>query len=114
MTYDELKKLLDIHRKLTMSQSAVFGYIDNEPVGDVEKLLQLRSEYEKLHAWFNDFLNSVDDLYIKNLLYKRYQKNYSWVKISLSEGGIATDECFRKAVDRYLHKVAPDLAPYGE
>lgn len=114
MTYSELKKLLDIHRKLARSQSAVFGYIDNEPVGDVEKLLQLRSQYEELHAWFNNFLNSVEDLYIKSLLYKRYQKDYSWVKISLSEGGMATDECYRKTVDRYLQKVAPGLAPYGK
>lgn len=114
MTYDELKKLLDTHRKLARNQSAVFGYADNEPLGDTEKFLQLRSQYEKFHTWFNNFLNSVDDLYIKNLLYKRFQRGYSWVRIALSEGGMASDECYRKIVERYLHEVAPSLAPYGE
>ena len=114
MTYEELNELLNCHRKLARSNDFVCGYLDGEPIGNTEKLLKLRSEYKKLHEWFINFLNSVDDLYIKALLYKRYDKGFSWVKISLSEGGLATDECYRKTVRRYLEKVAPLVPPYGE
>ena len=71
---------------------------------DIELLKELRIEYEKKYGEIKNFIDRIEDLYIKELFCMRYISGYSWAKIAVLLGGIGTKDCYRKTLTRFLQK----------
>lgn len=56
---------------------------------------------EEIHSAEN-FIDSIRDTYIRTLFTLRYVKGYSFSKIATVIGGYASDDCYRKQIDRYI------------
>jgi hypothetical protein len=67
------------------------------------KIQQLYYEYNRLL----DYINSIDDSYIRQIMSLRFINGLSWRQISFSIGGGNTDESVKKACYRFLNKSCP-------
>jgi len=62
------------------------------------KIQQMYYEYNRLI----DYINGIDDSYIRQVMSLRYVNGLSWRQISFSVGGRNTDDGVRKVCERFL------------
>lgn len=84
---EKLKKLIQ-NKQILQIKIAEGIDIENELLDDI-----LTAE---------NFINSVQDTYMRTLLTLRYIKGYSFSKIAIVVGGYGSDDCYRKQIDRYI------------
>lgn len=65
---------------------------------------KLTPEMQQLKDEVEEYINGVDDCFIRELLRYRYLLGYSWAKVSVKAGGYASEDCLRKIAERYLAK----------
>ena len=76
---------------------------------DRSVLDKISDEFLQKSKEVNLFIESITDIYIKQLFCMRYLSGYTWVKIATLMGGVATEDCYRNAVNRYLCKCLKNL-----
>ena len=50
------------------------------------------------------FIAEADDSFVSQLMYHRFIKGESWLRVSTLSGGYCTADCVRRIVERYLKK----------
>lgn len=60
-----------------------------------------------------DFISSIDDSFVRRLIYYRYIKCRSWVEIARIFGSNNSPDCLRMIVMRALKRKNIGAAPYG-
>ena len=76
---------------------------------DRSVLDKISDEFLQKSKEVNLFIESITDTYIKQLFCMRYLSGHTWTKISVLMGGVATADCYRNAVNRYLSKHIENL-----
>lgn len=64
----------------------------------------LPPELQQLHDEVEEYINSVDDYLVKEILYHRYILGLSWVAVANRCGYLNGSEAFRKMAERYIEK----------
>ena len=70
---------------------------------DVDMYNNLVSQAKNEKIWAENFVNSIDDLFIREIILQRYFKGKTWKAVAVAMGSYATEDCYRKAVSRYIH-----------
>ncbi len=71
------------------------------------EIRKLESRYEKLLEITNDamdFIESIEDSRMRMIVTYRFIENYSWGKVADAIGGGNTEDCVRKAFNRFMEK----------
>ncbi len=71
------------------------------------EIQKLESRYEKLLEVTNDvmdFIESIEDSRMRMIVTYRFIENYSWGKVADAIGGGNTEDCVRKAFNRFMEK----------
>lgn len=113
MTVAELKKKLEKRRQLrNLLDKSYFEIYNSESEcpdnlnDNLKEYDSLKNKVADLNEWYNNFINDVsaDDEYISNIIHLRYSRGFSWDRISYALGGMASESCYRIAMNRYLEK----------
>lgn len=78
---------------------------------DEESLLRFIQDAQKEQKWVENYIKNIKDLYIKEIAIQKFIKNKTWRGVAVAMGSYATEDCYRKALTRYI--IAVDLAPNG-
>jgi hypothetical protein len=70
---------------------------------------KVSDEFLRKSKEVNLFIESITDVYIKQLFCMRFLSGHTWEKISVLMGGVATADCYRNAVSRYIRKYFENL-----
>ena len=113
MTLKELKDRLNTRRKVRQLLDNSYAKLyDSNATSDKHtnsnnaEFNELKKQADELNKWYIELLNHItaDDEYIANIIHLRYSRGFGWDKIALIMGGVASESCYRVAVDRYLKK----------
>lgn len=103
---ETMKKYLKEYRYIRGTMNKYLEYEKNIGLNknDRSVLEKIMDDFLRMTSVVNSFIDSVDNIYIKQLICMRYLSGYSWTKIAVIMGGIATADCYRHMVNRYLTK----------
>ena len=59
---------------------------------------------QKLHDEVAEYISSIDDPLVKEILYGRYMLGMSWTQVAGECGVLYAGDCYRKIAERYLAK----------
>ena len=77
-----------------------------EKISEVEeKLKGLQIQLLATESEILDFMNSIDDSILRQIIYCRFVRLMSWERTALEIGGGNTADACRQAVRRYLKKM---------
>lgn len=77
-------------------------------MGIQAKMKELLEECEKSKAEIMDWIKSIDDSFIRQIIYYRCIKVMSWVAVADKIGGGNTADSVRKAYDRFTASYFPE------
>ncbi len=77
------------------AQEILIAEREREIVDKVKRCKELRNK-------INDFINSIDDSWTRQIFYYRFSKCMSWKKVAYMTGGPISEDGARMIVDRYL------------
>lgn len=67
----------------------------------------IESEIEKQKTAVEEFVESIEDYYIRTIFRLRFKRGLSWKEVATLVGGRNTEESVKSACYRYLKKLAP-------
>ena len=103
---ESMKKYLNEYRYIRATLNKYLEYEKNNVLSEFDRsvLDKISDEFLQKSKEVNLFIESISDIYIKQLFCMRYLSGYTWNKISVLMGGVASADCYRNAVNRYLCK----------
>ena len=120
MTKKELMQLYYLNREIMHDTEELVNLkIENRGIGmsewdkkkeaiikkrEKELVLKIRS-CTVLRDKVKDFIDSIDDSLVRQVLYYRYSKCMTWRQVAYVIGGRNTEESVRKIAERYLKKM---------
>lgn len=103
---DTMKKYMKEYRYIRAALNKYLEYEKINGLNDADRSIldKISDEFLQKSKAVNLFIESITDIYIKQLFCMRYLSGYTWKKISVLMGGVATADCYRNAVNRYFCK----------
>lgn len=107
----EVKKYFREYRFVRNTLNNYLLYEKNHGLNEHDRsvLDKISDEFLQKSKEVNLFIESIADIYIKQLFCMRYLSGYTWKRISVLMGGVATADCYRNAVNRYFCKYFKNL-----
>lgn len=102
----EAKKYFKEYRFIRNTLRNYLQYEQSQGLDERDRSIldKVSDEFLRKSKEVNSFIDSITDTYIKQLFCMRYLSGYTWDKISVLMGGVASSDCYRHAVNRYLSK----------
>ncbi len=113
MWEDAKKRIRDISLVPSMEITGMpFGHKISDKVGDTAtkladfdiKIKELKIARVKEYGKLLDYIKTVDDSFIRQILYYRHIACMSWQRVAMAIGGGNTADGVRMAHDRFLNK----------
>ena len=99
MTNKELKQLRDLNREISYKRFEI-PILENRIQRLKNEVEDAETEYERL----KNYINSIDDCVIRQIMTLRHVDGLSWVKVALQIGGNNTADSVRIAHERFLNE----------
>lgn len=103
---NDTEELVNLKIQSRTCDDTEWGRLQEELIAErereiVEKVKRCRALRDKI----NNFINSIDDSFTRQVFYYRYAKGMTWQKVSYMTGGCISKEGVRMAADRYLNEI---------
>jgi hypothetical protein len=102
----DCKKTLKEYRRIRNAVKAYTEYEKNQGLNETEKgILEYNlKKIESLTQRVKTFIENIEDQYVRSVFCMRYLSGYSWDKVAVFFGGVASTDSYRKTCSRFLQK----------
>lgn len=104
--FKECKKYFKEYRYIRNTMNKYIEYEKNQGLNeqDTTILTYMQNKFISMSERINSFINDIEDTYVKQIFCMHFLSGYTWEKIAIFFGGVASCEAYRKTVERYFNK----------